>query len=498
MFSLQSRQLRGWVTRYALAIGLPLTTLLFCLALSPNWGDRIPFSFFLPAIIITSYFCGTGPSLLAAALSVAAADWLFIEPQHSLRIAHLPGLLDLSLFAGLALIICWYGHANRVAKQKMERSLDETQRLREDYQSLFELSAAGQAEVDASSGRFTRVNSRFCMATGYPAEELMRMNFLDLTLLDDRQEVQVATEKLLHNEIPMIDLEKRCVCRNGEIIDALVSATVIKDSSGRPQKLVAAIRDVTLQKQVERALRYAHQKLETVVAERTSELQQDHARFEGFCSSIAHDLRAPLRAMHNFANLLNQRSGNQLPEQGKTYTKRIASASLRMDRLLIDLLEYGRVSYAEISLITLDTEQLVRNLVERIRQTPLGRSAVIEIQSPLAPIRADARLLEEAIENLIINGLKFSGPAAQACVRIRAEDHGEKARLCVEDNGLGIPKEYHQLIFGVFQRLYENEPISTGIGLAIVRTAIERMHGNVGLDSAPGKGSSFWIELPKL
>jgi PAS domain S-box-containing protein len=480
-----------------MAASLFSATLLLCLWLAPGPGERITLSLFLPSIIVASYFCGTGASLLTTVLSVAAADWFFVEPRHSFRVAHAIRSLDLLLLAGLGFAICWCGHANRAAKDKLQRILDEAERLRGECQTLFELSAVGQAEVDAATGQFARVNSRFCTVTGYRAEELLGMKFLALTHPDDRQEVQEAAEKLLKGEVPVLELQKRCVCMNGEIIDALVSAAVIKDSLSRPQRLVAAIRDITLQKRVEYAIRHSHDRLEGVLAERTSELQQDLARFEGFCSSIAHDLRAPLRAMHNFATLLSHRYGSQLPNQAREYAQRLAAASLRMDRLLMDLLEYGRVSSIGLALEHVDTEELVRKLVERIRQSPRGPSAEIEIQVPLPKLRADTRLLGEAFENLLTNALKFVPPPTRPVIRIRAEDRGERSRVCIEDNGPGIPQEYHERIFGVFQRLDQNDAEGTGIGLAIVRTAIHRMKGQVGLNSALGKGSLFWVELPK-
>jgi PAS domain S-box-containing protein len=496
MFSNESSQRRGWATRYVMAIGLFVATLLLRIYLEPNLGERIPFSLFLPAIFVASYFCGTGASVLITALSAVAADWFFIEPRHSLRIAYPATSVQLLLQVAVGFTICWYGHATRAARSKLQRSLDEAQRLREEYQSLFELSAAGQAEVDAISGRFTRVNSRFCIATGYAPGDLLNMKFFDLTHPDDKQEVQGAAEKLLRSEIPIIELEKRCICKNGEIIDAMVSATVIRDGSGHPKKLVAAIKDITLHKQVERALRQVCERLENSLVERTSELQRDIGQFEGFCSSIAHDLRAPLRAMHNFATLLNQRYGNQLPQQGKAYAERIAAASLKMDRLLNDLLKYGGISHIDIVPTEVDTEELVRNVAERVRQNPVARGADIQVQSPVPCVFADARLVEQAVENLVVNGLKFNSSANRR-VGIRAEDRAEKVRIYVEDNGPGISEKYHDLIFGVFQRLDESDPNSTGIGLAIVRAAIERMKGSIGVDSTPGAGSKFWIELPK-
>jgi PAS domain S-box-containing protein len=495
MFLLQSRRGRGWFARYVMAVTLFAVSLLLRLWLAPRVGERVPFSLFLPAIILASLFCGTGPSVLITSLSVLAADWFFIEPYHSLRTANMASTLGLALHAILGFTICGYGHINRGRRDQLEQSLREAERRRADYQTLFELSVVGQAEVDAVTGHFVRVNSKFCASVGYSPEDLSQMNFLELTHPDDRNDVKEAADKLIRGETSELQIQKRCVCKNRKIIDTLVSAAVICDTSGK--RLVAAIRDISVEKRAERALVHAQQTLEGAFAERTTELQQELALFEQFCSSIAHDLRAPLRAMHNFATLLERRYARQLPEEGKLYAQRLTGASLRMDRLLMDLLEYGRISSEGFSLQTVNTEELVHKCVERMRQLPLARDGEILIQSPLPALRANAALLQEALENLLTNALKFIGPRGPPFICVRAEDRGATARLCIDDNGKGIPPEHHERIFGVFQRLDETGADSTGIGLAIVHTAVQRMKGAVGLNSIPGKGSTFWIELPK-
>lgn len=497
MSPVSSRPGRLWVGRYATAVGLVTATVLVRLWIGATLGERMAFSIFLPSIIVVSYFCGSGPCLMAIGLSLLAADWFFIEPRHSLGIARLSSGLDLALHVTLGLAIWWYGLANTSARHKIEKGLREAREAREDYRIIFELSAVGQAEVDLVTGRFARVNARFCEATGYTSGELSRMSFLELTHGEDRAAVEEAANRLMKGDVAEVELEKRCLRKSGETIDAWISAAVIRDARGLPLRLVAAIRDITPQKRAEKALRHAQSRLEALVAERTAEKEQDLRRFESFCASIAHDLRAPLRAMNNFATLLEKRYGDELPDQAKVYTARLAVASKRMDRLLLDLLEYGRVSSAGFQVASINTEEVVLNLVERIRRSPLGGAADIQLQLPLPQLQANGPLLEQALENLVMNALKFTAPSAGPSVHILAEDQGSKTRLCVEDKGPGIPPQYHQLIFGAFQRLDQSDPKSTGIGLAIVRAAVERMKGNVGVSSAVGRGSKFWIELPK-
>ncbi|HEY6185095.1 MAG TPA: DUF4118 domain-containing protein, partial [Terriglobales bacterium] len=182
--------------RYVLAIGFFLAALFVYIGLTDVVGQRVPFLIFLPAILLASCFCGTGASIVTTALSIVCAHWAAVGPSHSFRIAPGESIFQFILEGAIGFGICWYGHVNRAARTKIQWSLEEAQRLREDYQSLFELSATAQAEVDARSGLFVRANSRFCLATGYKPAELMAMRFVELTHPEDRDEVGKAATRL--------------------------------------------------------------------------------------------------------------------------------------------------------------------------------------------------------------------------------------------------------------------------------------------------------------
>jgi PAS domain S-box-containing protein len=246
-------------------------------------------------------------------------------------------------------------------------------------------------------------------------------------------------------------------------------------------------RDITDRKLME-------QNLERLVAERTAKLQQMIGELESFSYSITHDLRAPLRALQGFAEILRQSTRDRLSAEELDYLERIITAALRMDALIRDVLEYGRILKTELVLQPVDVEMLIKEIIQSYPQFQ-SPEANIEIASPLPPVLGNAAALTQIISNLLSNAVKFVAPGTKPRLRVRAETRGDRVRLWFEDNGVGIPENLRGRIFELFQRGHGSEYEGTGFGLAIVRKAAERMQGKVGVDSSPGQGSRFWVEL---
>jgi PAS domain S-box-containing protein len=268
---------------------------------------------------------------------------------------------------------------------------------------------------------------------------------------------------------------------------------------------VVILRDFTEWKKSEMALeetrgelaRHAAE-LELRVAERTQQLEESVKSLEGFCYSIAHDLRAPLRALNGFVDALLDEYGNSFDAQGQDYTRRIAKAASRMDQLIKDLLEYGRLSHQPLSCATIPLDPVLDDVLEQFKETIDEKKATIHVERPLPSVHGNPMVLQVVITNLISNALKYVARDTAPCLRIHAEEDGAAVRLWFDDNGIGIPPQYHEKIFGVFERLHSNAAFSgTGIGLAIVRKGLQRIGGSAAVISEPGQGSRFWIELPK-
>ena len=249
-------------------------------------------------------------------------------------------------------------------------------------------------------------------------------------------------------------------------------------------------------KQAQKQLTNYAGELEQRVAERTDKLRHSLSSLEAVLYHVAHDLRAPLRAMQGFTTMLLNEYVENLDDRGKDYARRISDASRRMDELLRDLLEYGRVCSAEHFPSKVAVEKIVNAVLNEASGEIKGKSATVEVAVPLPAVLADANMLREVIVQLLGNALKFSRPGVPPLIRISAEPRDGRIRLWMEDNGIGIDPEHHERIFDVFERLHGPELSGTGIGLAIVRRAIERAGGAAGVESRIGKGTRFWIELP--
>jgi len=219
------------------------------------------------------------------------------------------------------------------------------------------------------------------------------------------------------------------------------------------------------------------------------------AELESWSYSIAHDMRAPLRTMHNFSGFLLHDYGPRLDEVARDYLERIRAAARRLDNYINDLLDYGKVGRGNFPLETVDTERLIAEILDTYPNLQPPKCS-IDVQLPLPPVKANASALTQVFSNLLGNAVKFVQQDTLPHVRIWAEKKGTWVRLWIEDNGIGIPKAAQPRVFGMFQRLHPASAYEgTGIGLAIVRRAVERMGGTVGLESEPNQGSRFWIEL---
>lgn len=279
--------------------------------------------------------------------------------------------------------------------------------------------------------------------------------------------------------------------------------------------------EVALRESQDSLRRYAAD-LEHRVAERTANLAQSIQSLEGVLYHVAHDLRAPLRGMASFTNILLEEYAPHLDERGRDYSRRISHAAQRMDTLVQDLLAFGRLAHTAVPLSQINLEHEVNAALDRFSGEIHARGASVDVRSPLPAVKANAAVLNQVISNLLSNALKFVHPDTRPRVRISAEEttsrmesaaaksggtpsldvrlsalDGKFVRLWIEDNGIGIQPQYHERIFRMFERLHgvDSYP-GTGIGLAIVRKGIERMGGRVGVESTPGAGSRFWVELP--
>ncbi len=236
-------------------------------------------------------------------------------------------------------------------------------------------------------------------------------------------------------------------------------------------------------------------KLEETVQERTAKLKETNAQLEAFSYSISHDMRGPLRAMQQYSELLLV-DETGLTEDGRTFLDRICRSAGRLDRLIQDVLLYSRAARAEITLVPVDLAKLVQEIIYQYPEFQQP-NADISISHPLAPVIAHEASLTQCLSNLLANAVKFIPPGRKPHVRVHTMRRNGTVRIWVEDNGIGIDPKNHLRIFNIFERVHGPAQYDgTGIGLSIVKKTVERMGGSVGLESALGVGTKFWIDLP--
>ena len=275
------------------------------------------------------------------------------------------------------------------------------------------------------------------------------------------------------------------------------SAAPINDAGGNILGVVMVFHDATETRVAQKSLLAHSVELERVVADRTLALQQTVSELETFSYTVSHDLRSPLRAMQGFSEAIMEDYGDKLDLRGKDYLERIQNAAKKLDRLIQDLLVYTRISRQDIPLEALDLDKVVRDIIEN-DDALKPPAASIRIDGTLPKILGRDTALNQVVVNLLGNAVKFVPTGAVPQIRIWSEDLGNRMRLWVEDNGLGIQPRDQERIFNMFVQVNDASTYGgTGVGLAIVKKAMQTMHGTAGVESADGAGSRFWVELSK-
>lgn len=232
--------------------------------------------------------------------------------------------------------------------------------------------------------------------------------------------------------------------------------------------------------------------------EKTHQLEEKTAQLESFSYSVSHDLRAPLRAISGFAQILARRHRAELSEQGQHFLDNIVRASSHMGRLIDDLLNYSRLGRSELVFRPVPLHQVFSDIAGFLQPRIAESGAVISFTDSMPVVTGDRTLLAQIFTNLLENALTYRRPGSAAKISVTCKDADGKVIISVADDGMGIAAEHYDRIFNVFQRLHNQDEFpGTGIGLAVVKKAVDMLGGRVWVESTPGVGSTFHVQLQK-
>jgi light-regulated signal transduction histidine kinase (bacteriophytochrome) len=270
-------------------------------------------------------------------------------------------------------------------------------------------------------------------------------------------------------------------------------AVKLLGGDGRPWRVFGISEDVTDRKSISEAI----SEMNAALAKKAADLAASNEELEAFAYSVSHDLRAPLRHVNGFINLLRDHIGGRLDPTSERYLGKIQAASVRMSALIDELLALSRTSRIEMTFAPIALGTMVGDIVQELANQHPERRIDWQVGA-LPTLRGDATLMRQALFNLLENAVKYTGNEAAPRIEVgaRTGDDGETV-LSVRDNGVGFEMKYAHKLFGVFQRLHRQEEFpGTGIGLAHVRRIVERHRGRVWAESTKGRGAVFYIALP--
>jgi PAS domain S-box-containing protein len=517
------------IFRYGLAVGsVAAATALGFLAVRFDLHESV-FTFFVLAVALTSWYAGVWPAIVAFGFGAIAFNFNFTPPLYTISFTR-EDLAYLSVFALLSGLLIWFGIVRRRAEADLLKSREELEvKVAERTAELRKTNEQLQLEVTERRR----------------AEEILRerASLLDLThdtvFVRDMNDVitywnrgaeelygwtsQEAVGQVTHQLTctifpePLDEINTKLLRTGrweGELIHATRDGTRVvvasrwslhRDERGNPDAILETNNNITERKQAEEAIRRSRDELEIKVKERTTELRKTNVdlqsvnkELEAFAYSVSHDLRAPVRHIAGFTELLQKHADPVLDDKSRHHISMILGSANRMGNLVDDLFAFSRIGRAETQKTTVNLEQLVKDVIGEIAPDTQGRTINWRIGS-LPMCYGDPSLLRLVFSNLVSNAVKFTRTRPRAEIEIGSLNQmPDEAVVFVKDNGVGFDMKYKDKLFGVFQRLHSQEAFEgTGIGLATIQRIVHRHGGRVWAEASVDNGATFFVALPK-
>jgi PAS domain S-box-containing protein len=331
---------------------------------------------------------------------------------------------------------------------------------------------------------------------GYASPEAVGRNISILAPPDHADEMPEILQRIkIAERIDQYETVRRR--KDGQLVDVSITVSPIYDSKGVIVGASVIARDISERRRTEAEIRRLNTNLERRVAERTAELEAANKELEAFTYSVSHDLRAPLRAIHGFVQLLTQRHAGQLDPEARRYLDRVSAGATQMARLIDDMLALSKVSGQQPEAQMVATAEVVRRAIDQLAPQMQDRAVELSV-GELPACLAEPGLLEQVYVNLIGNALKYSRGRQPSRIEIGCQSDAKSGEMVffIKDNGVGFDMRYADKLFGVFQRLHPAEEFEgTGVGLAIVQRIIARHGGRVWAEAETDKGATFYFTL---
>jgi PAS domain S-box-containing protein len=358
----------------------------------------------------------------------------------------------------------------------------------ERFFKIFNLSPEPKAIIRVSDGHYLYVNAANEQLVGWTREEMIGKTSLELKIIDPEERERVMN--FMEKEGKLKGIEMKLRHRNGEIIDAYVNTEVI-ELDGEKCFLGNYI-DITERRKSEKKIIKLNIELEQNVAQ----LELVNKELESFSYSVSHDLRAPLRAINGYAQILLEEYASKVDEDGLFVITSIKKNAVKMGKLIDDLLAFSRLGKKEVVRSEVNMESIIRSVLSELKFNSTLKDSVSIVIHPLPIVNADYNLMIQVWMNLLSNAIKYSGKLEKPEIEIGVIMKNDVPVFYIKDNGVGFDMKYYDKLFGVFQRLHRMEDFEgTGVGLALVQRIISKHNGKIWAEAEVDKGATFYFLL---
>lgn len=463
--------------RYAVAFLIFALAMALRLSIFPL-DAGYPFFTFYPAVVLTAMLCGTGPTLMGIALSAIVCDLLLIPPSWAATLTY-QAIASISVYAAFSIFINFIIQKSR--QGSVERSL---------LAAIVRL--ADIAIISKTlKGIITSWNLEAERLFGYTASEAIGKPITILFPPDKTHEEEEIIAQVQRGE-SLTHFDTVRIRKDGSAVEVSVSLSPVLDLYGRITGVSKIVHDITRQRVYEEDLKLSNRNLIAAI----TELKRSNKELDEFAYIASHDLKEPLRGIHNYVSFLLEDYASLLDEESRNYLDRIQRLAERMTALTDCLLSLSRPGNTPIPMQTVDPNVVLNEVEEDVRPTLVSLGVKLRRAGRLPSVTGNSLRIREVFQNLIINAAKYNDKP-QKWVEVGCEHTRAVPVYYVRDNGIGIPEQHRAAIFRIFKRLHEQNKFGggTGAGLTITKKIIERHGGKIWLESTEGEGTTFYFTL---